>query len=488
MAKKLSEKQKQMAQKRKLERKAAAQAAKKKRRRKKILITTGICAAAAVLIAGTTVWTVKTSPLTHLILIKKTTNYSLNAAELTFYSWQIYQQYMQNATDSSSAPSTDTPLSEQNYDSDTTWEEYFAQAGCDYADNLLILCEAANQDGFEPDYDIAEEAENALTTLDLSTVPDFVKEEDITHAIELYLYAWEYHEYVSDNIELTDDDLEAYYEENAYSMQVCSYISFGFSYSDSEDGYLTSDEAEKLAYELRRCTTRESFEQWVVDYYLENTSLSEEEAEEYAGELYSEDVSYVEGDSISAWVFSEGVQAGDTQVITDSVDSTIYVCLLLSEPERDESNPVDLRQILLTSSTYGSVDDAHTQAEELLSVWESSEMTEDYFAALADAYSEDTSADGGLYTGVTTGQLLTSWKQWLLDSLRQEGDVTILDSSYGSCLVYYIGVEDTTSWEQTASEALLQDRYDELYAEYEADADVKTYQFLTRLIDVLRES
>lgn len=485
MAKKLSEKQEKMAQQRKAQRKAAVKEAKKKKRRKKILITIVAIAAAAAVIAGATVWAVHTSPLAHLIPVKKTEHYSLNAAELTFYSWQIYQQYMQNVTDSSAAPSTDAPLSEQDYDSDTTWEEYFAQAGCDYANNVLVLCEAAYQEGYKPDYDVREEAENGMSTLDLTTIPDFVKEDDIIRAMELYLLAWEYHEYAADQITLSDEELEAYYEENKSTMQVCSYMTFGFSYSDSGEGYLTQDEAKELALELRRCTTREDFEQWVIDYYLENTSISEEEAISNADALYAEDMSYIEGDAVSEWAFSDEAEVGATQIIDDTNNSTVTVCLLLSEPERDESHPIDLRQIMFTSSTYGSVDEAHNQAEKVLSEWKSGDQTEDSFALLANNYSEDTSTDGGLYTGVIGSQMVTSWKQWFLDPTRQGGDVTILDNSYGSFLVYYIGNEDTTCWEQTASDALQQERYEELYAEWEANADVRTFDIATRLIGVL---
>ncbi len=485
MAKKYSEKQEKMAQARKEQRREAIKAQRKKAKQKKIAVATISIAAAAAVIAGISVWAVRTSPLTHLIPVKKTEHYALNAAELSFYSWQIYQQYMQNVTDSSVMPNADTPLSEQNYDGDTTWEEYFAQAGSDYADNVLVLCEAAYAVDFEPDYDLREEAENGLATLDISTVPDFVKEEDILTAMELYLLAWEYHTNIEDNFTLPEDELEAYYEENAESMQVCSYMTFGFSYSDSGEGYLTQDEAKDLALELRRCTTREAFEQWVVDYYMENTSISEEDARENAQALYAEDMSYIAGDAVSEWAFSDEASVGSTQVIDDTDTSTVTVCLLLSEPERDTTHPIDLRQIMFTANTYGSVESAHSQAEEILAQWEASDKTEESFAALANTYSEDSSAAGGLYTDVIPSEMITSWKQWFLAPERQTGDVTILDNSYGAFLVYYVDQTDTTSWELTATEALKQDHYDEMYTQWETDADVKTFSAGVHLIHVL---
>ena len=96
--KKTSEKQKMLAEQRKAKRREGEKTERKKSRRKKGILAAAICVVSAAVIAGGCVWAVKTQPLTHMLPVEKTEHYSLNAAEMSFYSWQIYQQYLNNNT------------------------------------------------------------------------------------------------------------------------------------------------------------------------------------------------------------------------------------------------------------------------------------------------------------------------------------------------------------------------------------------------------
>lgn len=59
--------------------------------------------------------------MTQMIPVEKTEHYSVNAAEVSFYAWQIYNQLYNSSTGSDSAnlPDTEKPLADQNYDNDT---------------------------------------------------------------------------------------------------------------------------------------------------------------------------------------------------------------------------------------------------------------------------------------------------------------------------------------------------------------------------------
>ena len=213
--KKTSEKQKMLAEQRKAKRREVEKTERKKNRRKKGILAAAICVVSAAVIAGGCVWAVKTQPLTHMLPVEKTEHYSLNAAEISFYSWQIYQQYLNNNTSSSDKkPDAETALSKQNYDNDTTWEAYFTDAARDYAQNILILCEAAHEANYTPDEAVTGLAKSALDEFDSSTFPSCVKDEDVTHAMELYLTAWDYSQYIRENISVTDEEMEDYYAEH----------------------------------------------------------------------------------------------------------------------------------------------------------------------------------------------------------------------------------------------------------------------------------
>lgn len=480
--KKKSEKQAYFAQQRKNQRKAAAKAARKKKRIKKIVITSVSCVAAAAIVAGGITWAVKTNPLMHFISVEKTENNSVSVAEMSFYAWQIYQRYMeQYSEEADSAPDTEKPLSQQDYDDDMTWEEYFTDAAKDYANNLLILCEAAHRDDFTPEDDLAVVAKSMLVDLELDTLPKGVTEEDAQNALEKYLLAWEYSEHINDSMTFTEEELNAFYEADPKTMQICDYMYFSFAYGDDETA-MDSKEAEEYARDLRRCTTREKFEQWVYDYYQENTTLTEEELQQQVSTLTMESAFYAEGNLVSEWAFSGESKAGETVMLDDTDNSCITVCLMLSEPKRNETHAVDIRQILFTANTYGSADEAYAMAESALEAYQSGDMTEDSFASLADQYTEDTSVTGGLYSDVTEGDLLPAWKDWYFDPDRQYGDVTTLYSSYGSAAAYYIGANEKTVWESTAETALQESRYDEKYEEMEDAADVSISKLALKLV------
>ena len=485
--KKPSEKQAFLAQQRKEQRKASAKAEKKKRRTRKTAITVISCAAAAAVVAGSVTWCVKAKPLTQLIPAEKTENYSLSAADISFYAWQIYNSYINSSSgsDSSNLPDTEKSLADQDYNDDTTWEAYFTEAAKKYGESILAYCEAADKEGYTPTEDVSSLVEQAKEQIDFDTMPKSVQEKNVTHALELYFKAQSFSGNIQDNMSFTEEELDEFYQSDPKKMQVCSYLEFAFSYDDSgSSSTISQSEAEELARDLRRCTSKDAFEKWVHDYYAENTTLSEDELTAQIKTLYREDAAYTEGDDLSEWAFSGEAKAGDATLLTDTDNKKITVCLLTAAPERDETHPVNLRQILFTSSTYESSDGAHSAAEKALEEWESSDKTESTFASMADQYTEDTSVSGGLYQDVTKSQLMTTWRDWCFDDARASGDVTILDSTYGSCLVYYVSAEEKPGWELTATADLEEKRYNELQDTYEKEADVHTADWMMRFVHV----
>ena len=121
--KKPSEKQEFLAQQRREQRRKTAKEEKKKHHKRKIVTTVVCCAAAVAVVAGGITWFVREKPMTQMIPVEKTEHYSVNAAEVSFYAWQIYNSYINSSTGSDSAnlPDTEKPLADQNYDNDTYW-------------------------------------------------------------------------------------------------------------------------------------------------------------------------------------------------------------------------------------------------------------------------------------------------------------------------------------------------------------------------------
>ena len=103
--------------------------------------------------------------------------------------------------------------------------------------------------------------------------------------------------------------------------------------------------------------------------------------------------------------------------------------------------------------------DAHAKAEELLAQWQSGEATEDSFAALALKESTDGSKyDGGLYTEVYQGRMVTEFNDWCFDTARQSGDTGVVDTQYGSHVMYFSGV-NAARWQTQVAANLRTEAY-----------------------------
>lgn len=125
-----------------------------------------------------------------------------------------------------------------------------------------------------------------------------------------------------------------------------------------------------------------------------------------------------------------------------------------------DTRSVDVRHILIypegadgtNISTEEFSDEAweaaHTQAQELLDTFLAGDQTEEEFAALANEHSADpgSNQNGGLYEGVTEGEMVAAFNDWCFDPERQVGDTGIVKTNYGYHVMYFSG--STLLWKQ----------------------------------------
>ena len=125
--------------------------------------------------------------------------------------------------------------------------------------------------------------------------------------------------------------------------------------------------------------------------------------------------------------------------------------------EKDDTKLVSVRHILIKpADTESDADwaDAQEKAQEIYDTWKNN-PTENYFAQLAGNYSEDTgsSANGGLYEGVTPGEMVEAFDSWCFDSARQPGDTEIVKTEFGYHIMYFAGYGEEY-WRYSAKNAL----------------------------------
>ena len=149
------------------------------------------------------------------------------------------------------------------------------------------------------------------------------------------------------------------------------------------------------------------------------------------------------------------------------------------------TSSVDVRHILIlpegatieTVTTEEFSDEAwaagEQKAQDILDQWLSGDKTEDGFATLANENSADTGSNtnGGLYSGVTEGQMVEAFNDWCFDSSRQVGDYGIVKTQYGYHIMYFCGSQ--LLWESQAESDLLAQLSNDFINNSVEAADVK---------------
>ena len=209
------------------------------------------------------------------------------------------------------------------------------------------------------------------------------------------------------------------------------------------------------------------------------------------------------GNSLSGvtatWLQDEARTAGEYGVAES--DSGYYV-LQFVERYRDETPTVDVRHILIKAETTDedetdengspipteeAMNAAKEEAQKLLDEFNAGDKTEDAFAALAEANSDDpgSSSNGGLYTNVRKGAMVESFDSWIFDESRQAGDTGLVENTnsgqQGWHVMYYVG-QNVPYWQVTATSSLksadMSDWLEQLQEGYEA-TEGSGLQYLT---------
>ena len=380
-------------------------------------------------------------------------NYKVNNCMMTYYFYSdFYNFYNQNSAylqymGASLDPTTS--LREQtSYDGQNSWYDYLMQTTANTVNGYLLYAEAGLEKGFKVE-DMAgkiDEQINNLKTTAADTKVDFeqyllnvfgpgIKESDVRDALELQIYANEYYAKIEKDYKnsLTDEQYETYYSENKNTLDKVDLRSYALSADVAED----ADEATKnQAYADAKAeaeslkaaaTSKEAFISWVSANLTEKnaeleTPLTEEEIKEKA-EAVSEAQAYSEGTDLSTWAFDAERKAGDVTLIDDGTGNyTVYMMEKTAYRVETEASR-DVRHILIKTGEELSDEDAKAKADDILAQYQAGDQTAEAFDALAKEHNEDSNS---LYEGVTKGQMVAEFEEWLFDETRNEGDTGVV--------------------------------------------------------------
>ena len=159
---------------------------------------------------------------------------------------------------------------------------------------------------------------------------------------------------------------------------------------------------------------------------------------------------------IDKWLFDEA-KAGDTKLITSEGEtkSTYTAYLLTKESHLDESETRDIAHILVAFEKSNPTDEekaaAKAEAEQILADYLAGEQTKEAFEKLGNEKTDDSSV---VYEGVTKGQMVESFENWMFDEARTVGETGIVETEYGYHIMYFVG-EGNLVWENNARDGVI---------------------------------
>jgi len=391
-------------------------------------------------------------------------------------------------------------LKSQKYSSDMSWHDYILESAlttvqqvhalCDEANAAGVTLTQANLDAVQADYDsvydfVVNQNEGQMDYYLRYVYGNGMTEDEYKRLVSNTYLAQQYSDQIKAGFTFETSALNDYYAANRNSFDVVDYRYFYFA-ADITD---TMTEAEQTAAKtsahslaeimMNSVTGEESFINLAYQYAGEDEKeqFEDENATLAKGATYSSaTIVTTEG---ADWLFSDTRTNGDVAVF-DSTNGSYVV--LFSNRYRDEYNTASVRHILVTfqldeESTSPTAEQdaaAKSKIDEILADFEEGDKSEDSFAALAVERSEDpgSAANGGLYTRIYKGQMVSEFENWCFDEDRQPGDYEIVKTSYGYHLMYFVGT-DLPRWQVQVEDTLRAQAYDEYMTELLADYTVK---------------
>ena len=367
-----------------------------------------------------------------------------------------------------------------------TWHDYFLDKALENMGVIQATLKAADAEGFEfpagvqVQYNDNMESLKSVAAASGVSVSQYLKAnfgggvtekvygEQLMRVLRYSAYAEAY----QNSLTFSNSELEETYSADRNSFDHVSYESSSISgaapTTQDADGNTVEPTEEESAAALD--AARETAQALLAEVNAGGNLETLADSYENATYTFTDNGSYNSSSVISEWLYDGTREAGDAAVLEDG---TVQYVVIFHDRFRDENPTIDIRHILvpLGAATLTAEDEgydaeqaqlkaaAHAKAEELLTQWQSGDATEASFAALAMAESTDGSKyDGGLYTEVYQGQMVTEFNDWCFDASRKPGDTGVVDTQYGAHVMYFSG-SGLNRWQSQAANILRNEAY-----------------------------
>lgn len=429
--------------------------------------------------------------------------YTCIAQRYIQYAQYGYYQDLDPYTDFSEQTTTDVDGNE------ITWADLFVKDTIDQLKYITSFYEAAVDAGLTLTDAQKETIDSQLASLKETaseadkSVDEYIEETygeycglaTLSKMLEQCLLAESYYQQFSVTTEVTDEEIQKYFEENKEDV-----LSAPFAYLqvvfDGEE--ITQADAEKKAMQYAKNiktvedvkkalpkACEELIAQYVgMGYFDSAKEAATALAQEVETTITKSDTSF--GTEATEWLFADSTKKGDCGVFTDADNNVVYIILKTGEADVQRDEIYSVRHILVmpkddegntledpTAGTDAQFKQAKKDAEAILDEFNKGDKSELSFAKLAEEKSDDIQSTsngssgiyGGLCAGVRIGEMVKSFEEWSVDKNRKYGDCEIVKSEYGYHLIFFI--EDTEKYLYDCKTAVLTQKEEDYVAKAE---------------------
>lgn len=335
-----------------------------------------------------------------------------------------------------------------------TWHEFFLDIAKDNLIHQTAVLNAAKAENFAFTDEMKAEEDATIAAMDAYakqsgvTTATYLKNlfgpsmttpvfKDLLHNALIVSF---FQEQYWDSLTYTGDQLQDYYEENRAAFDVADYeyIYFKGTADSTKDAdgktVAPTDEQNAAAKAAAEAAAKAALARYEAGEDLETIAKDYKMAT-----YYHQEAGTNSGGTVQTWVFDDSRTAGDKTMLNSG--STYYVAGFTSR-SRNDYDSVNVRHILCKVNTTGLdstaadyntklqvlIDAQEVEAQAILDEWKAGAADAESFAKLANEKSDDTGSNtnGGLYTQVGKGEMVTEFNDWIFDESRQVGDTDII--------------------------------------------------------------
>lgn len=458
--------------------------------RKKTRIYAIVAIVVAILVAALLIW--DSGLIQRNATAYKVDDYSFSVADANYYFYSQYNSYAPYGVNY--GLDTSVSLKEQEFAEGQTWYDFLLESAESEMREVAFLCSQAKANG----YQLSDEGKASVDSA-VQSVKDVAAQSGVSASTYLnYAYgrymtlsayksavtdqvlAQEYSNYITDSYEITDEELNTYYQENSLSFDDFDYeayvIYLGLAAEHDEEGNPLDFDPDELAAAQAELQSRAEQLKTVMETGTDEeiaAAVSEVGAGDMSG-LPSSSLSYY---SFGQWLADNARTSGEVGIVdqtnTDSSGeeyvSAVYV-VRYNGRSLDEYYAANFYDLLIQADAIASEDTeaetqydwetAKTEIDALQADWLANGGDADSFLAIAE---ENTDGSTTEYTHVAKGAQNTEVDEWLFGTEHQSGDYAVIEDSalHGYRLVYFTGYDEQLYWQYVASNAISSQRYND---------------------------